>query len=88
MIRDGCRWITAGYLERAQRGEDIYCGQPVIGIGAWCKAHRARVYLPPGFRDRTVIDPPPAQGAFYLKLRRAGRSHDDALAVVLMDRAA
>lgn len=94
----GCRWITAGddYLELALLGHNIYCGLPVIRGGAWCRAHRSRVYLATGSPEhaaeietrRTMAQLYPWQALAYRRLRRQGRAHDEALAAVLLDRAA
>lgn len=44
----GCRFIEApDFLARLDRGENIYCGAPVVGPEhAWCHTHRSRVYQP------------------------------------------
>jgi hypothetical protein len=39
--RSGCRWVHGD-----PRQEWGWCDAPVIGEGAWCSEHRARVYRP------------------------------------------
>ena len=78
--RQGCRFIEGeDYLERIQRGEDIYCGAKVArDLGSWCEKHEKIVFIPAAQRNNwftsafeTLTE---RQKALYQGYRRIGEA--------------